>query len=295
MGVLMYSSYELWLNKQGPTLIEGGGCLWRNYRRALLSARATVFHPNISTCEAKKLLRSSGALFMRYTKLSDGREGPWWWVVCDSYDLNRLPSKIRNQVNRGRRNCVVRQVDAIWLSEHGYECYFSAHQRYKYTSLLSRVDFQAVLLKKTTGPFEFWAIFVGDSLAGYIECIIENDQVTTNIAKFDPKYFKMYTSYALISHIQEYYVQIRKMVLDNGNRSISHDTLFQELLIKLGYRKVYGNLIIVYKPIFGAAVNLLYPIRGLFMKFGKFDPFPQLRSILFQEQIHRICRSVYKG
>lgn len=209
----MNSKYIEWLKEQAVPLFEGGGIYWRIYQGALVPAPATPCFVTLTNEEAKILLKKSKAWFIRYASDPCSHETEWWYVICDSYNLDKLSSKTRREINRGNSNCSVRFIDAEWLAKYGYECYASAYARYKNASPVSRDQFRKSILSTIEGPFEYWGVFINDHLAGYCQCIVEDCEVSTNVIKLSPEYLRYYTSYSLITTMIKHYVVERGVCL----------------------------------------------------------------------------------
>lgn len=285
----MSSEYIDWLKKQNFPLFEGGGIYWRLYRGALIPATPSPCFVHLRRDEAKRLLQESGAWFLRYSSDPCEEKREWWYIICDSCNLDRFPSKIRSMIKRGNRSCEVRQIDAEWLAAYGYDTYLAAFGRYKNAKPASEVGFRDSIATKIDGPFEHWGVFVGDRLAGYCECIIENNNVSMDVIKYHPELLQYYTSYALVSNMITHYVIKKRMTISNGTRSILHDTKFQEFLFKLGFRKQFCKLNVVYPPFIKTALQILFPLSPLISKLPDRGAVHKLQGLFYQEELRRAC------
>ena len=285
----MKDNYTEWLRNQGVRLFEGGGINWRLYQGALVPAPVFPCFTDLSQDEARTLLKESGAWFIRYASGPCNEETGWWYVVCDSYNPERLSSKIRNMIKRGNRNCAVSRIDTEWLAQSGYECYLAAFNRYKNARPVSRNIFCDSILRTIGGPFEYWGVFLKDRLAGYCQCIVEKNEVSTNVVKFDPEYLHYYTSYSLVTSMIIHYVAERGMSLSNGTRSIAHDTNFQDILLKLGFRKDFCRLNIMYQTWLNLAIRIFFPLRKFITQRPDHDLMHKVRALLYQEELRRAC------
>lgn len=283
----MNSHYVKWLQKQGVKLFAGGGAYWRLYHGALVPAPATVSFVTLSHSAAITLLNESGAMFIRYSSDPCDEPTQWWHILCDKFDPARISSKLRNSIKRGMRRCHVEQIDAQWLAAHGYACYVAAYERYKNVTASDKSIFRDIIMATLDGPFEYWGVFVDDSLAGYCQCIIEENEVSTNVIKYDPAFLRDYSSYALINSMLTHYVQNQNMILSNGTRSIAHDTKMQDFLIKFGFRKQFCRLNVVYRPILKVIIKTLYPLQKLINYLPKSDNMHKIQSLLFQEKLRK--------
>lgn len=284
------SDYVRWLRHQGVPLFEAGGTVWRTYhRRVLVPAPCAPVFVRLNADEARDILRRSGALLLRHC--SDPRQAPssWWYIICDHYDIRDLTHKTRQKINRGRRDCQVRQVDAHWLMQNGYECYRAAFQRYSQASPVSRSIWQAAIRATAAGPFEHWVVFVGSEIAGFCEVVVESGYATTIAGKYDPRYFKHRPVDFLTHCLAQHYVVERRLILNNGMRSVLHETNMQDFLLSHGFRKLYCRLEIRYMPLLSLMVKLIYPMRHVIRRMSKSTLLSTIRAALLQEEIRRSC------
>ena len=88
--------------------------------------------------------------------------------------------------------------------------------------------------------------------------------------------------------MNEYYLKEMNFdYINDGARSISHETNIQEFLIKkFKFRKAYCKLNVIYNLRIGFLVKLLYSFR-LVLKLLNFEPFTKLNILLDQEKIRR--------
>jgi hypothetical protein len=284
-------SYPAWLRRQGISVFRGETVTWQLYKTHVLipATSAPCYVDRLSKHDRETLLRNSRAWFLRYSSDPCIERTEWWHIICDELDSSRLSSKVRNQVRRGQRECLVKRIDPTWLAANGYACYQAAHDRYKHASASPPERFHRNIMRTIDGPFEYWGVFVNDVLIGYCQCIIEEKNVATNVIKFDPRYLKHYSSYALISHLIQRYVTEQGMVISNGTRPIAHDTQFQELLLKLGFRRQFCRLRIDYRSTVGLATRVAFPFRQLLPRLPASSSVIALRSLLFQEELRRLC------
>lgn len=284
----MISQYSQWLRKTNNIVYSVNDTYWRKYNGALVPADATPVFTQINTEDAKQLLKQSNAYFLRYSSDPVQTEKAWWYIVCHEYNKATLSGSTRSKINRGGKRCRVKKLEADWFQQNGYACYYAAYQRYTNMTPITENDFKTSIQTKINGPFEWWGVFVNDILVGYCECIIEEKDIATNIIKFDPQYFKQYTSYALFDTLLSHYTA-QGMQVSNGNRSIAHDTSMQEFLIKLGFTKHYCTLNIIYRPPFSLIINILYKSRKLIKRLPQHRLSNQVNALIFQEKIMRQC------
>jgi uncharacterized membrane protein len=286
------SPYVAWLRQQGIQLFEGGDIVWRfSHGKALVPAPCAPVFVQLDDRQAKAILKESGAFLVRYCL--DPRPDPsnWWYIVCDQYDVTELTHKIRQKINRGKRDCHVRQVAPSWLVHNGYECYRAAFQRYGRAKPLPKSRWQESIRAKQTGPFEFWAVFFGNELAGFCQVVVEPGYATTIVGKYDPQYFKHRPVDFLTHCLAEHYVVGRGLTLNNGMRSVLHDTNMQDFLLTHGFRKQYCRLELVYAPVLSAVVNMTYPARHIIKRMSHVPVVNALSALLVQEESRRACHA----
>jgi hypothetical protein len=286
----MSSAYVTWLQEQGIIrLFRLRDIYWRLYNGVLVPASPAPHFLELSYSEIKDLLSRSRAWFLRYSSHHCDKETAWWHIVHDSDAPVRYSANTRSKINRGNRHCLVERVAADWLAEHGYGVYRAAHERYANATPLAPETFRINVLGTKGGPIEYWGVFVDKNLAGYCQCIVEEHNVDTSVTRFDPAYLKFYTSYALMSHLVDHYAVKNRIPLSNGERSIVHDTNFQDFLLKLGFRKQFCRMNIAYQPEVKAIVRIMFPFRKTFAALPHRNPVHKIKALLLQEEIRRQC------
>jgi hypothetical protein len=281
--------YVRWLRDSASPLFHLGGNWWTTYHNALVPAcpKPQPINLNVNISQAQEVLRKSGMLFLRYITRTFNHPTDWWYVVCEEYDISSLTHKVRNQIRRGYRKCLVRNIDPAWLAVNGYECYRGAFRRYWNASPVSKQDWEKKQLSAVGGPFEFWGVFVGDALAGYLKCVVADTYVATLVGKFHPDYLQFYPSYALLDTLLKKYAGQERKSVTNGFRSIAHHTNLQEYLGKFGFRKVYCDLKVIYREPVRQALTLLSPFKVIIDHFPDIGFVPEIKTMLTQEVIRR--------
>ncbi len=288
----MQSAYIEWLQRHAVPLVEGAGIVWRPYEGALIPATAAPCFVSVTTDEARRLLKQSRSWLLRYSSDPCSQPTAWWYVVCDRYDPGSLSSKTRNEINRSRRECTVTRIESEWLAARGYACYRAAFGRYGGSTPVPESRWREDILRSSDGPFEYWGVFVGERLAGYGRCILEGDNVATSAIRLDPEHLKDRVSYALVSHLLASYVGEGGKTMSNGNRSVGHDTRFQEFLIKFGFRQQFCRLNIAYGGALRSAVGLMYPVRRGVLSVASGRRLQRLRTLLVQEEWRRASQGI---
>ena len=108
-----------------------------------------------------------------------------------------------------------------------------------------------LVAKDFADVIDFWAVYHEGVLAGFARnhCY-ENIEVNYSAMAFHPDYFKFQTSYALIHTMNHYYLRQRSYpYIQDGFRSVSHDTGFQEYLVeKFSFERAYTHPHLYYRP-----------------------------------------------
>lgn len=243
------------------------GTLWTVYQRMVVPEGPDCRDFTISPSEQQMLLSHfKNAVLVRYT---DGfqppaENAPWYSVTCPKFlDLGDYTSHFRNMIRKGLKNCVVGMADAEYIAAHGYEVYMAAFAKYKGTRLpnISRNEWQRRILITKDYPdiIHYWSVFVDKKLAAYsTNMIFDTTEAAYTAIKFHPDFLKAYPSYALFFKMNEYYLQERSFdYVNDGSRSIKHDTNVQEFLVqKFGFRRTPTHLYVCYRPWVSAALSI---------------------------------------
>ena len=197
----------------------------------------------------------------------DEPEPKWYAVICRRHvPVGEIrDSKRRSEMRRALRDCRVARVDAAEIARQGYETYCHALAGYRRKgsriSAPERDEYYRRIM--SDAPFadirHQWAVYVGDVLAGFAQnTVFEGECVNYSLIKLHPGYLSSYTSYALVYRMNEYYLgESRFPYVNDGYRSVSHDTGVQDFLIKkFGFEMACTPLHIRYRPWLNAALAL---------------------------------------
>jgi hypothetical protein len=284
------SEWVAWLNRTGAHLVDSRVGWWRLYRHALVPASIAPVPMPLLEEEARELLKRSGASLIRYfTRLSE-TPTEFWWVGCESYDAMLPHKKTRNQIRRAYRNCVVRRIGVEVLKEQGYACYAAAFSRYRDARPVSAAEFGRQLDTQQGGPYERWGVFVGNVLAGFANCLVEDGWVSLVSMKLHPKFLEHYPAYALMDTLCTEYVSKAGLGIWNGFRPVSHDTNMQEFIAKFGFRRYYCDLQIFYSAKLEMFIKSGYHLRSVVQRLPNVGPISSLQSLVLQETIRRSMR-----
>ncbi len=281
--------YILWQKQHDLPLFSAGGTWWRRYRDILIPASGKPEPSHIENRVAQELLRESRTYLLRYFTQSSDTPTEFWHVLCDDYDFEKLPGKMRTKIRRAYKDCTVKEIHASWLMENGYDCYLAAFSRYKGGKPASKEIFQKECSRAIGGPFGFWGAFVGETLVGFAKCITGTDYVTMVVFKIHPAYSSSRPAYALQDTVLQAYVTKAGKPVNNGFRALAHDTNMQDFVLQFGFRRVYTDLRVVYRPPLRSIIHMLYPFSSMVSRLPASRPIEYLNTLLRQEQIQRSC------
>ncbi len=265
--------------------------IFRLYNHMVLPLGPAKQNYFLSKKDTHKLFKFFNSYLIQwYSKRDKLNSKQWYAVICDEFlPVDKIPSSnMRNQIRKGLKNCEVKKIDAETMCNHGYEVYINAFKNYKSknTKIISKNEFVKNI--RTSDNFndiiDYWGVFVNKKLVAFAEnYIYDNLEVNYSIVKFDPKYLKYYTSYALFYKMNEYYLGDYSFeYVSEGYRSLSHETNIQNYLInKFKFKKFYLQLNVEYREPLKSILNLTYPFNKIF-NFSK-----QLVSLYSLEKIRR--------
>lgn len=243
------------------------GTHWTLYERMIVPLGPASQDHTISADEQRRLLAHFGrAVLLQYSDGFPSGEGEsaWYCVTCHRFlDLGDYTAHFRSMIRRGLKNCMVHKVDADYIARHGYPVYMAAFARYRDTSapqVAEEAWSRNLLLAKDYPDLrEYWAVFVGDQLAGYAgNWLYGKTEVNYSGVKLDPQFLGAYTSYALFFKMNEYYLRDQSFGYANdGHPNIGHQTNIQDFLIqKFGFQRTPTHLHLRYRPWVAAALRI---------------------------------------
>lgn len=269
------------------------GIRWRLYQGALIPDVAPHEPVRLTESDSRDLLKRSGAYFIRWISDFDcGHETAFWHVIKDTpVAMESLSANTRSKVRRGLKHCHVTRIGAETIAVEGYRVYRNAFDRYRtFKSLLEPTDFRDAILRLVDDPsWEFWGVRNSEGrLIAYSQNHIRDGACDYSTIKFDPEFLKLYPSYALFYSMDAYYLNHRKLrYVDDGARSISHETNIQTYLIQtFRFRKAYCRLHVVYSRKVGILISILYPFRKIIASL-KHPIAGKLGVLLKHEEIRR--------
>lgn len=268
---------------------------WRKYNGVLIPDQPPHIEIDDSDGLIKNKISDSNTFLARWTSDFDcNKETDFWYIICDKFtSVELLSSNTRNNVRRGLKRCRIERVDVFFIIQNCYSVYKAAFDNYHgHLSPILKQEFeQEHLLYTNSKVWDFWVVYENetDQVIAYTRNKIEYNQCELCTTKFHPKFQrKFYPSEALFYSMNKYYLEEMNFdYINDGARSISHETNIQEFLIKkFKFRKAYCKLNIIYNSRIGFLVKLLYFFRLPF-RLLNFGPFIKLNILLYQEKIRR--------
>ena len=275
--------------------IEYKNIIWKKYHGALIPNTAPNIEINLTKEESEELLKKTNAYFLRYTNNWDTKnKSEFWFVIKDGKeDIDFYKSKIRNQIKKGLKNCIVKKVSCEEIAKYGYEVYKKAFDNYNTTLTIASQDkFYKDTLKNI--HYDYFAVYSilengnEEKMIAYSSNLIEGNSCNYKTIKFDPDYLSLYPSYALIHEMNKYYLnELSLDFVNDGARSISHDTNIQSYLIqKFDFRKAFCKLNIIYRWDIELLIKILFPFKNIIKKCNN-KITNKLSVLLLQEEIKR--------
>lgn len=235
---------------------------WRKYNGVILPNTPPHIKINDSIQSIQKYIKSNNAWFARWVSDFDMRkESQFWYIINDApMKMNDYSTNTRNQIKKGINNFQINIIDKSVIEREGYDIYANTFQSYNtFLELKSKETF----IRQLEGEWEFWGVYFESNLIGYSQNKVTNDYCEYSSIKIDLAYKKMYPSYALFFLMNNYYLNEKNLkYVNNGSRSVSHDTEIQSFLVqKFGFRKAYCKMHIIYSPFVAVAIKFIYPFR----------------------------------
>lgn len=235
-----------------------------------------------------------GPLLARWhTDWDCGYETNWWYVIKDTpFDLSKLKSKRRYEINKGRRNFAVREINPSECSEALYKITAESYKTYPvaYRPSISHDAFVEEVAEwnfyKTYGAFSV----ENGEMCGYAILRRNGNYVDFRNLKSMPDMERLGVNAAIIYEMltaHEDFLRSGGYVCD-GSRNILHETKFQDYLEKyFEFRKAYCKLRILYRPWVKAVLETAYPFRAMLQKADGFPLIHKLNGLLKMEEIRR--------
>ena len=260
---------------------------WTLYHNTLVP-RVSHIDPDVSAIKSGVLWKEyPKALFAKYTTDFDcAEQTDWWYVIKDEpMDLQQLNAKRRYEITKGNRNFLVRRIDSAQCRAEMFRVTQAAYTAYpqKYRPDLTEEGFAKKIANWSR--FEVYGAFSREEQTLCAYAMVRKDGNWADFCALyaDPAYEKQAVNAAMVYGIllaNEDYLRNGGCICD-GNRSIRHETAFQNYLEKYFYfRKAYCKLHLIFRPGVGLVVNMLYPFRKILRRFDRFGIIHNINGVL---------------
>lgn len=274
---------------------------WKYYNHAAIPTTAPHEEAIIAPINDGSIWKIGGGktpLLARYTTEFDcGYETNWWYVIKNTpFDKNALKAKRRYEINKGNRNFIVKEITPAEWSEDIYRVAVAAYKTYP-KSYRPNIEHNAFILGVKSWKFYkvYGAFSVEDgTLCGYVCLRKEAFYIELCTMKAIPERERLGLNAAMMYRILNEHSEFLKTggYICDGERSILHETAFQEYLEKyFGFRKAYCQLSIIYNPKYSWGVEIAYRFRKL---LNKIDFIPLIRTANALLKMEEINRNQYK-
>lgn len=288
MNLERYTSYY---DKIGKKYVVLNGNIFCEYNKMIIPI-GSICKNYCEGIDYKNLFKNfPTAIMVRSTSgLKDNCNENWYSVICDKFkDLDEMNSKLRYQVKKGLNNCKVKKITPKYLADNGYRVFINAFNNYKGTNIpkVTKQDYYNDILSAEgyEDIIDYWGVFHDDILVAYsVNYKYGKDEVNYSTIKIDPKYLNKYPAYALIHEMNKYYLKENNFkFVNDGFRSISHESNIQEFLIKkFNFRKQEVTLNITYRWYLELFIKLTFLFKNSLSKIDK-----RIAAIYNLEDINR--------
>lgn len=260
---------------------------WRYYNHAVIPTsppHVEVDETPITDGSIWKCFSKERPIMARWTQNFDcPAETDFWYVIKDdAFDIASLKAKRRYEINKGKKNFTVKQVNA---SDYHDEL-FEVRKAFFIANGIQPEAKEAFL--ENTKHWDRYLLFLAfeketDHVCGYIR--VENRDSFFDFLNLtvDPQYEKMGVNAALVAGMLEKLndeIVAGKYICD-GSRSIFHQTLFQDYLEKyFGFRKAYCDLKIAYPVHMKMIMGCIRPFRKILAKYDSNGRIHMINSVL---------------
>lgn len=270
----------------------------RYYNHAMIPATALHEVPDLSPLKDgsiwKKLGRGWLLFLLKWIFDFDcAYETNWWYCIKDEpFDISKLNSKKRYEINKGKKIFDVRVINPIDYVDAIVSVQEEAWKNYpkEYRPGTNIGNMKRSVLNWT--KFRVFGAFGIEDGELHAFSYLEEHDLWTNLAvlKPDPNYERLAVNAALVAGICEYYNPrlSKKIYIGDGERNMVHVKGFQSYLIKyFNFRNAYCRLNVHYRQGLNVIVKIIYPFRKLLMKLDDNSLVHKINALLKMEEIVR--------
>ena len=236
---------------------------------------------------------NKSALLARYTTDFDcGYETNWWYEIQDKpFDVSLVNAKRRYEINKGNKNFDVRAINPIDYADELLKITKAAYESWpeKYRPVVNEETWNVSGWNET---FKVYGAFGKEDavLHGYACLKVYEKHMDFTMLRVEPCMEKLAINAAMVYGIlidNAVFISQGGYICD-GERSVSHETAFQDYLEKyFNFRKAYCKLHIEYNPKIKWIIKLIYPFKGLLKRLDGIGIVHQINGVLKMEEIVR--------
>lgn len=270
---------------------------WKYYNHMIVPDCEPKANIMLNKADKKALFaRFNKAYLIRYTSNLDQFHGDWYYCVKDSrFDFEGLKSKRKNVLRKAQKNFTVKEIDPIAHIAEFYEIINDANQGYSYAIAMQDME---TITQRCQALHAFPnSFFLGafssecNQLVGYL-WVMKNGKCLNLVEQHCIRaYEKQECNAALVMKLCEIYNDLYfsdGYYLCDGERTISHETKFQDYLEKyFGFRKAFCRLHVHYRFPFSLLVKFAYPLFACFQSLFKTPRLSAIKAVMTIEQIRR--------
>ena len=215
----------------------------------------------------KGLLKKGGFLVRNIYNWDKTTPGSFWYIIKDYFGgLDELPTKVRNQVRKSLKTYDYKIVSKDWMRDNGLSLFNKSRERFGGNKLhLNKIEWEK---KIDLEHAEYWVGFDKSSGVPSTFAInqVFNDYCSYAIMGISPDFpNSTYPMYGLIFEMNHYYLERQNILfVTDGARTISSHSNIQSFLEdKFKFRKAYCDMQLIYRPLFGLIIKMLFPFRKI--------------------------------
>lgn len=269
---------------------------WKYYNHAAISSLEPHEVPDLSCVKDKSIWKVGGGtpLLARWTTDYDcGYETGWWYLIKDTpFETDSLKAKRRYEINKGKKNFLVKRINPSDYIEELYQVLICAYSSWpeKYRPNVQRRDFEKELVS-----WQEHLVYAGfdrntNEMCGFAYLNQCPKHLAFSVLRVKPEMERDGINAAMVAGIlEDNNNKIGKdFYICDGERSIRHETYFQDYLIKyFGFRKAYCKLHVIYRFPLNIAIAALFPLRHKIKNEGRAGSI--LSALLRMEEYSRQC------
>lgn len=261
---------------------------YNDYRHSMIWEGAIHKEPQLSTKDAKAIIRDSASWMLRNLYDFDCKEQTnFWYIIKDSYSDSEYSKKVRKYIEKANKKFEIRLISRKRMIEQGFNVYEKAHRHYRVNDgfQMNKNEFVAELNKMVDNEYDFWGCIDRDTniIQAYSICHVHDEMCWFKYSRANPDFLpKYYPMYGLYDARNRFYLGEQKMkyVLTSARSITQHSEIQSFMIEKFGFRRAYCRLKIYYRPWLQFLINIAFPFR-------KIIPIRPIKNLLAFEQINR--------